>query len=229
MTLTQFLQWLYGVISKVIAWFGDRFSIYVSILDTIDDRIKSFIETRTKPIVDWVNVIANDIKKLIRDTVNAAIALLNNSITLLRSDFYKLLDNLKASLSGSVQGFLNLLDSLRKEVSDHITWALNTVKQELKSYFDPLIDTVIRPFRPLLDLLRFIPTILTFVSSDMYSYYMYLKNSVIPFIVGFINNPLTFILDIISPLLFSIMCWLLALAIGTVKYSIDITPPWKKH
>lgn len=228
MSLTQFINWLFGNVSKVLSWFGDRFNIYVDILNNLGEYISGYIEPIRLVIVGKINDTKTYLEGLYRDTtdriskwVDGQVSALWNGIQTVRSDIDKI-------VAGGVNGIYDYLTGLLSYVMDRIADARNDLTNYVNTFVSDMLYNALEWTKPLREIVNIAGSIIYFFSQDIQSKIDYLLNTVIPFVTLFIHNPVGFIFDILSAKAISVACYFIALALGTTKNDIDLTPPWKK-
>lgn len=228
MSITTFINWLFSQISKVLAWFGDRFNIYLEILNNIGSIINGYIEPVKNSILSTLNSVKQSLEDWFIDTVYKLVDWVNAKVSELSSLVNQLRNELNAYIAGEISGILDVLNQIVQYVNvlinnlrnELIQWSLDTIYM--------IVENTLERFQPLLQLLEIIDRIIYFFTDNIQDKINYLINTVIPFIVVFIRDPIGFILDLLFPKMLSIACYILALAIGTTSSDIDLKPPWKK-
>lgn len=227
MTFIQFLNWLYGVIYRVLDWFGDRFGIYLNILNTIDMLILAYVNGMRDIIVNWINPIIANIRQRATDLYNIAISYVNQKYNDAVGLYNGLVNQVNAILTAIQNWAITSINAVRNDLSvlayNLYYDAKNFATSEVSNTRNWLLNT----FNWMTPLTGFInPIILFFQPGNLAKVYQIL-NKDFSVINAFMSNPVGFMFDIATPYMLNTLGWIIAISLGHTKERLDVKPPWQ--
>lgn len=221
------IQFLTDAWNKVVAWFGDKFwTLYNGALKAwdwaVDRANKAYndainwawyyirgLQSDLSAVIDWVD---DELGRVIQNARDAAVdamggfaAWASDWINYLRSQVAGLsttVSNLYNQTVASLSAWVNSqIDTVRRFVADNYGWVL-ALKAQLVALVSSLTPPRIAAIIDLID--RRAAQIATFF-----------------------DDPLTFILDMLRPVVVTFLSFVLAYALGSTKHDLPPFPKWK--
>lgn len=228
MTLPQFLNWLFGVIERVIGFFGDRFHIYINILETIGDQINTLIAQARNYLLDQIQRTKDNITNWVIGEVSKA----KDWVSGLFTQFYEWVRSQIASITASIGGTINDIITFVNQISAYVNTVVDEAKAGIIDYIKGLINDAINfvtdRYNWIIELRDNLLDNISFLSSDIKEKISILTGNGYVVLVTFLSNPGMFILDLLGDWFLDIIGWVLASALGSTDDNLDLTPPWKK-
>ncbi len=228
MSLAQFLNWLFGVIDRVIGFFGDRFSIYIDILNNLKSKFDGWIEPVKQYILDQLQRAKDTITGWVNEQVTNTRTWVNG----LYNQFTGWVNTQLAAISATFTGSINDVIGFINKITDFVNGAIETARTDLSNWvtanLELLSSQINQSFSFLEPIRAIITTITGFFEADNIKKVQMMISDGLPVITGFISNPIGFILDIIGDSLLDTIGWVLAVSLGSTGDNLDLTPPWKK-
>lgn len=225
--MTAFLAWLYTQYNKAYDWFGSGYwtlkNAAANAWNWAVDQARAALSasityaynlfnSAAANLVLWVNWLSQKIASVRDGLVEDILALFEWVEYKLSSIDAIIRQAVENAISISVGFISGILDDLRSAIQAGINWVVGWVTDTFSwmlSLRDRLINLVTAlPASKLGLLLEFIGK---------------WSNAVITFF----TNPLVFILDVIQETFLSFLGYILAWSLGTTKYDLPKSPPWK--
>ena len=225
--MSTFLSWVYAQASKVYDWFG---SAYYTLRNAATNAW-NWAVSQANAALDAARSYAYDLLRSAQGGITSAINWLQSQIANIRQGIY--------------EDITALSDWVEWKISQVGTFAVNEfwdAISDVRSFVDNVINGVINLSHTLTDALRneinyafgwinnirsSLLNIIALLTVDKIQVLLSFLGSGLSAIMNFINNPLTFILDVIQPRFISFLCFVIAHALGTTKYDLPNTPTWK--
>jgi hypothetical protein len=226
--MTQFISWLFAQAVYVYQWFGSNFYYYLQIVSNtwdwiIDqsqkaynaaiawawDKILHFGQDITN-LFDWVEYQINLIKAGLMEDMTGLIDWIEYKLDNIKViDFQWVYDLIDETIR-YVQSIPDMLFSwVVARVNEIILWVSDNLAWIIDGY-QALKDIVsgIQPFT--------IQAIRSFLENEYSA------------LVDFARNPVAWIFDMLRPYFITFLCFVIAHALGSIKYEITYQEPWRE-
>ncbi len=226
--MTAFIAWVFAQANKVYLWFGSAFwELYNAVSNAYNWAVHFAGNALNSAINYAYNLflnVRNDVRGLF-DWVISQITRIRNDLA---DDFNSLTDWVRFQLtnisgivspliSNGLQSLYNFIDGIPLSIRNFIQNIVADIKSFINTSFGWILNIRERVFS-LLDLLTpdRINSLLAFLQNWLNT------------IVLFFQNPLIFIFDLIREQFIPFVCFVLAWSLGTIKYDLPKSPPWRK-
>jgi hypothetical protein len=225
--MTIFLAWVYAQSPKVYSWLGNSFNtLYNGALNAWNWAFNQASNAYNNAVNYAYNAAQN-----VRAVLMGYVDWLSDRIIDLRNNVIEDL----LSLSGWVEWKLGqlpyLINSAINVVWSWIDNAVDAVRNDLNWLIDNSINYVLawvsNNFSWVFAFKDFVNNILSMLTTDNINALLNMLNQWRTTGLLFFNNPLGFILDIIQAQVLGFLSYVIAWALGTTKYELPNTPPWK--
>lgn len=225
--MTAFLSWVYSQATKVYDWFG---SAYYSAKNAVVNAWNWAVQEAAKAL-SAARSYAYDLIRQVQGGINSSINWLQSQISELRSG---LIEDMTA-LSDWVEWKISQIGDFTADVFwsaiDDIRSIVYAIRDRATYLVDSAIATVYdfinNSFAWILSLRDDLTRLLSVFSPNLIQSILSFFGGQLNTVLSFIDNPLDFILDIISPKFISFLCYVLAWALGTTASELPHTPTWK--
>ncbi len=228
MSLPQFLNWLFGVIDRVIGFFGDRFHIYITILETIGDQINTVVNQAKAYLLDQLQRAKDTITAFVIGEVNKARDWVSTRFT----QFYEWTKAQIAGVTASIGGTINDVINFINQVSAYVNTTIDEAKTGIIDFARGLINDAINSindsYRWVLSLRDDFIGVIDYLTITVREKITYLTGMAFGTINAFVSDPIVFIFDILSDKFIDFLGWVIAVGLGSTDDNLDLTPPWKK-
>lgn len=229
MNFWDFLNWLWGLVDQVIAWFGTQFwALYNGAANAWTwawgEANAAYVNAKNWVIAqgyvlstDWYNLISwantqftNIVKALNTGFANAT----NWTVTQINLVYAWVVTQINSMVSGIE------------------TWAAGLVK-DAKADLTGLIQAgktdLINLFSPLLPLVKNSSNLVALSEPTLFNNIVTFFKGGLSSLVTFVNDPVGFILSLIWAQFIQFLSYAVAYALGTTETPLPPTPPWGKN
>ena len=226
--MTEFLAWLWGVANYVYQWFGQNFWSYLNIVSNtwnwIVREAQKAYDNAVRSARYWIDELADDVRGLF-DWVSYQF---DNFTQGIRDDFSGLYDWVSYTLNNVLDTIQPALNDFAIEFYDFVNNIPDSIQNWISDRLEDVRNWVMDNFGWLLDAYNQIVDMVSAIPTDILGSIRSFFNDEYPMLVQFIENPVSFIFDLLWEKFISAVCFIIAHELGTTTRDLPTQPPWKE-
>lgn len=226
--MSAFLAWVYAQAAKVYDWFSDNYYTFRQAVTSAWNWAVSQAQAALNAAIDYAYGLA-------LDAYNAAVSFANTVYTTARLWFQAAIQyasDVAASIGDLFQRAIDYASGVFNSVVNYLMPVIQSVADGIGALFQNALDFAQGLFNQawgtLAALADSVNGILAFFSRDTFDAILATLERLQNGLLLFLDNPLTFIFDLIWEKFISFLCFVLAHALGTTDQDLPMTPPWKE-
>lgn len=226
MSFWDFLNWLWGSITKVLAWFG---SAFWTLYNGASNALKWAIDFSTSAfnaakawVLEKAYAISTDVVNFVNNLSARIVATLNYAGTVATNAYNDALAWVNRQsyavvsfVNGLIAGTKSWATLQMQSIIVGVTNVLSQAKTELHSIFDPLL--VLKPGASLLADL---------VSPDTYTKLKSILTDMFSTLHTLVSDPLGFLTGMLFPIFAEVFCFAIGYGLGAVESQLPPLPAW---
>jgi len=220
------LAWLWEQASKVYLWFSDKFWTWWSYLNNFTYYLTSTLNSAINYASDVVIRTANTIYNVVSSWITSVYNTVSEWINTVYNTVSSWITSVYSTVSGWINTVYQFINASITGAYDFVLWWIDELKGWTQRYVDVVVSGLVSLIAPILNVISFIINLINFFSSDVLTKLEQYVNRVHNIIILFVDDPVGFIVGLLTDVFVSFLCYRIAKALGTVKYDLPPEPTW---